>query len=454
MFDAGPEPEREADAVMAAATDVSNPPDDVSRAPAHAATPGTSLSTLGDDGATAPGETQGARWRVLGTLSALMGFASISTDLYLPAMPAMSRALGADAGLIELTVSGYLVGFSLGQLLWGPISDRYGRRLPVALGMVLFIIGSAGCALSFDAWTMIGWRMVQAVGASAGVVLGRAMVRDLYSGYRAAQMMSTLMTVMAIAPLAGPIVGGQILAFAGWHAIFLTLVGVGLATLVAVLLLPETLPAERRRPEPLGGALGRYGLLLRDRRLIAYAGAGGFFYAGMFAYIAGTPFAYITYHHVPPALYGLLFALGIVGIMATNMANARFVARFGSDRLLAAGTMVAALSGVVLALCAWFGWGGLWGLVVPLFVFVSATGFIVANSIAGALADFPERAGAVSALIGAIHYGSGILGSALVGAFADGTPWPMGWVIALTGIGSLLCMRLLPAGGAASQRKP
>lgn len=450
MFDAGPEAERDVDAGMiAAVTDGSNPPDDVPRAPAHAATPGTSSSKRGHSAA-ARGGAEGDRWRVLGTLSALMGFASISTDLYLPAMPAMSRALNADAGLIELTVSGYLVGFSLGQLLWGPISDRHGRRLPVALGMVLFVIGSAGCALSFDAWTMIGWRMVQAVGASAGVVLGRAMVRDLYSGYRAAQMMSTLMTVMAIAPLAGPVVGGQILAFAGWHAIFWTLVGVGLATLVAVLLLPETLPAERRQPEPLSGALGRYGLLLRDRRLLAYAGAGGFFYAGMFAYIAGTPFAYISYHHVPAELYGLLFALGIVGIMATNLANARLVARFGSNRLLAAGTMVAAIAGVPLAACAWFGWGGLWGLVVPLFVFVSATGFIVANSIAGALADFPTRAGAVSALIGAIHYGSGILGSALVGAFADGTPWPMAWVIALTGIGSLVCLRLLPAGRAAS----
>ncbi len=414
------------------------------------AAPSPSAGADGSDVARAEAGRQG--WRVLGTLSALMGFASISTDLYLPAMPAMSRALGADAGLIELTVSGYLIGFSLGQLLWGPVSDRHGRRLPVAIGMVLFIIGSAGCALSFDAWTMIGWRMVQAVGASAGVVLGRAMVRDLYSGYRAAQMMSTLMTVMAIAPLAGPIVGGQILVLAGWHAIFWALVGVGLATLVAVLRLPETLPADRRNREHLGGALGRYGTLLRHRRLLAYAGAGGFFYAGMFVYIAGTPFAYISYHHVPAALYGVLFALGIVGIMATNLANARLVARFGIDRLLFAGTMAAALSGVLLAFCAWFGWGGLWGLVVPLFAFVSATGFIVANSIAGALADFPERAGAVSALIGAIHYGSGILGSALVGAFADGTPWPMGWVIALTGIGSLLCMRLLPVGRATSQR--
>ena len=170
----------------------------------------------------APARTEATRhgWRVLAILSALMGFASISTDLYLPAMPAMGRALGADAGMVELTVSGYLIGFSLGQLLWGPIGDHYGRRLPVAIGLVLFVIGSAGCALADSAGAMIGWRIVQAVGACAGVVLSRAMVRDLYEGYRAAQMLSTLMTVMAIAPLLGPILGGQILAFAGWRAIF------------------------------------------------------------------------------------------------------------------------------------------------------------------------------------------------------------------------------------------
>lgn len=396
----------------------------------------------------APSRAEAARqgWRVLAILSTLMGFASISTDFYLPAMPAMALSLGADTGTVEWTVSGYLVGFSLGQLLWGPISDRHGRRLPVALGLVLFIIGSAGCALAGNVQAMIGWRMVQAVGASAGVVLSRAMVRDLYAGHRAAQMLSTLITVMAIAPLVGPIAGGQILALAGWRAIFWTLVAIGLLTLAALFTLPETLPTGRRNRETLGRVLVGYGTLLRDRRLLGYAGAGGFFYAGMFAYIAGTPFAFITYHHVPAELYGVLFAAGIVGIMVTNMVNARLVMRLGSDRTLLGGTMVAAVSGIGTALAARADWGGLWGLVGTLFVFIAATGFIVANSIAGALSDFPDRAGAVSALIGAIHYGSGIIGSALVGAFADGTAWPMGLVIALAGVGSLVSMGLVRPG--------
>jgi MFS transporter, DHA1 family, multidrug resistance protein len=198
--------------------------------------PGDAAEGAATVGASVPVRAEAARhgWRVLAILSALMGFASISTDLYLPAIPAIGASLGANTGMIELTVSGYLIGFSLGQLLWGPIGDRYGRRLPVAIGLVFFVIGSAGCALAGSAWAMIGWRIVQTVGACAGVVLARAMVRDLYAGERAAQMMSTLMTVMAIAPLLGPIVGGQILNLASWRAIFWTLVGVGIATLLAL----------------------------------------------------------------------------------------------------------------------------------------------------------------------------------------------------------------------------
>ncbi len=391
------------------------------------------------------------RLRVLPVLSTLLGFASISTDLYLPALPTMAAALHADAGTMELTVAGYLVGFGAGQLLWGPVGDRYGRRGPVAVGLVLFVIGSAGCAVSASASQMIGWRVVQAVGACAGVVLARAMVHDLYPRDRAAQMLSTLMTVMAVAPLLGPVVGGQILVLAGWRAIFWVLVGVGLLTLAALFTLPETLPSARRNDEPLAHAFARYGELVRRPALLGYSGAVGFFYAGTFAYVAGTPFAFISYHHVSPQLYGVLFAVGIVGIMATNLVNARVVARIGRDGLLRAGTGMAALAGVVSAVAAWTGWGGLAGLVAPLFVFVSATGFIVANSIVGALALDPQRAGAVSALVGAVQYGSGMVGSALVGAFADGTPGPMGWVIALGGIGSAACAwRLLPTPAATS----
>jgi len=376
---------------------------------------------------------------ILAILSALMAFASISTDLYLPAMPAMAKSLHANAGQLGLTISGYLIGFSLGQLLWGPVGDRYGRRLPVALGLLLFIAGSAGCALSTTAPMMIGWRAVQAVGACASVVLARAMIRDLYEGHRAAQMLSTLMTVMAVAPLMGPSIGGLILQIGTWKLIFWALAVFGVATLVALYTLPETLPVERRNHAPLSGAFRRYGQLLTDRRVLGYASTGGFFYGGMYAYIAGTPFAYIDYYHVSPQGYGILFGVGIVGIMLTNQLNARLVSKVGTDRLMRLGSLTAALSSHWLAIDAWSGIGGLAGLVAPLFMFVAATGLIVANSIVGALDSFPHMAGAVSALIGALQYGTGILGSGLVGAMADGTPKPMAAVIAVFGAASMVC---------------
>jgi DHA1 family bicyclomycin/chloramphenicol resistance-like MFS transporter len=195
--------------------------------------------------------------------------------------------------------------------------------------------------------------------------------------------------------------------------------------------------------EQLGRAFGRYGALLRQRGVLGYAGAIGFYYVGVFAYVAGTPFAYISYYQVSPQLYGVLFALGIVGIMAANFVNARLVVRFGSDRLLRAGAALAVLGGLPVALMAWTGFGGLAGLVAALFVFASANGLIAANAVAGALAGAPQRAGVISALIGAIQYGSGMVGSALVGAFADGTPWPLGWVIGLSVLGSAACACLL-----------
>ena len=379
---------------------------------------------------------------ILAILSLLMAFASISTDLYLPAMPAMQATLGASAGAVELTISGYLVGFSLGQLFWGPIGDRLGRRLPIALGLLLFVAGSAGCALAANAPVLVIWRAVQAAGACASVVLARAMVRDLYEGGRAARMMSTLMTVMAIAPLVGPSVGGLILKLWSWRAIFWVLVIVGLATLAALYTLPETLPVHRRNNEPLHRALTRYGALLQNPRLLGYLGSGGFFYGGMYAYVAGTPFAYIDYHHVSAQHYGLLFGVGIVGIMTTNLLNARLVGHFSSDSLMRAGAAVAALAGITVVLTAHMRWGGLMGLVIPLFVFVSATGFIVANAITGALNTLPQFAGTVSALVGSTHYGAGILGSALVGAMADGTPIPMSMVIAVFSVGSAVAAML------------
>lgn len=380
---------------------------------------------------------RGSELRLLIILSALMSFASISTDMYLPALPVISRALHTTSASIEFTFSAFLVGFSLGQLLWGPLSDRYGRRKPLAIGMVLFIIGSAGCALSTSVTQMMIGRVVQALGACVGPVLSRAMVRDLYGREHSARMLSTLILIMSVAPLVGPLLGGQILLFWSWQGIFWILAGVGVLTLLSLLALPESLPASRRSTQPLRHTFSNYVELLGDARLMGYALSGGFFYGGVYAFIVGTPFVYIEYYHVSPQLYGWLFSLNILGMMAINFLNSRLLRRVNSEQLFHIGTAIFALSGVVLAMNAWFGWGGLPGLVVPILVYMSMNGLIVANSVAGALSSFPHKAGAASSLLGAMHYGSGILTAAMVGWFSDGTPWTMAWIMGLAAVASL-----------------
>ncbi|MDR3369706.1 multidrug effflux MFS transporter [Rhodoferax sp.] len=380
--------------------------------------------------------------RILIILSALMSFASISVDMYLPALPTLVVDLHADMARIELTVSTFLIGFSLGQLFWGPISDTYGRRRPIAIGLLLFILGSVGCAMSATASQMLIWRVVQALGACAGPVLARAMVRDLYARERSAHMLSVLILMMAAAPLIGPLLGGQIIHFWTWRVIFWVLTALGLATLFALKLLPETLPPAKRSNASLGYTLRAYLQLAFNGKLLVYAVSGGFYYGGCYAFIAGTPFAYVDYYQLSPRYYGLIFGANIIGLMGVNYFNTRLLRRFRANEIFRFGTWIAAGSGIALAVNAYFGWGGLAGLALPIFCYMSVSGLIVANSVASALAAFPKQAGSVSSLVGAMHYGSGVFSAAMLGWFADGTPWTMGWIVAAAGIGCLLTAML------------
>ena len=361
-------------------------------------------------------------------LSGLMAFTSLSTDIYLPAMPTMAEDLH---GNVELTITGFLIGFTIAQLIWGPISDHMGRRKPLFIGMVLFIIGSAGCALSTSITQIVFWRVFQALGACTGPMLARAMIRDLFARTRAAQMLSTLVLVMAIAPIAGPLIGGQIIRLSTWHSIFWLLVVIGALMFISLNWLPETLPEDKRVKASLAGAFRNYRSLLTNGRFMRYTLSLTFYYDGAYAFITGSPFVYISYYHVDPQHYGWLFALNIIGVMAMSVVNRRLVQRHALEQLLKYATLLAALAAVVLALLVKLESGGVVAIIITVFLFFSMNGIIAATSTAAALDAVPNIAGSASALIGALQYGSGIISSLLLAAFSDGTPWTMAWIIAL-----------------------
>lgn len=366
-------------------------------------------------------------------LSALMAFTSLSTDIYLPAMPLMASELQGD---IELTITGFLIGFALAQLVWGPISDAIGRRPPLFIGMLLFVIGSAGCAMSTDIQQIVFWRVFQAFGACTGPMLARAMIRDLFARTRAAQMLSTLTIIMAIAPILGPLAGGQIIKITSWHAIFWLLVVIGGLMFLSLYALPETLPPEKRVKASLAGAFRNYFTLLRNRPFMRFTLCLTFFYVSAYAFIAGSPFAYIRYYGIDPQYYGWLFAVNIVGLMGMSAVNRRLVQRHPLERLLKIAVTIAALAAVTLALMVKLQLGGIAAVIVCVFLFFSMNGIIAAASTAAALDAVPAVAGSASALIGSLQYGSGIISSLLLAWFRDGTPWTMAWVMALFALAS------------------
>ncbi len=371
-------------------------------------------------------------------LSALMALTSLSTDIYLPAMPIMARALHGDA---ELTITGFLIGFTLAQLIWGPVSDHLGRKIPLFIGMVLFVAGSVGCATSTTMMQMVFWRVFQAMGACTGPMLARAMIRDLFSRSRAAQMLSTLMIVMAIAPIGGPLLGGLIIKFSTWPMIFWLLSATGVVMFLALLTLPETLPEERRVQATLKGVFGNYVFLLKNRRFMRYTLSLTSYYVAVYAFIAGSPLVYISYYGVSPQHYGWLFAVNIVGVMLLSTINRKLVQRHSLDALLRTSLSLAAIAAILLTLAAGLKTGGIAFLVVMMFITFSMNGVIAAASTAVALDEVPEIAGSASALIGALQYGSGIVSTGLLALFSDNTPWTMSWIIGLfTTAGALLAL--------------
>ncbi|MCP1661322.1 multidrug effflux MFS transporter [Neisseria perflava] len=349
-------------------------------------------------------------------LSSLMAVTSLTTDIYLPAMPQMAQDLHGDA---ELTITGFLIGFTFAQLFWGAVSDKIGRKLPLFIGMLLFAAGSVGCAMSDNMAQMVFWRVFQAFGACTGPMLARAMVRDMFERTRAAQMLSTLTMIMSIAPIIGPLLGGQIILFGTWHNIFWLLSLISLVMFAALFVLPEPHTTERRSQGSLLNTFKNYRTLLGKREFMRYTMCVTLFYVAAYAFIAGSPMVYINHFGVAPQHYGYLFALNIVGVMLISFVNRTLVRKFSLDTLLKTATLIATLATLIAVPLVWLHMGGIYSIILAVFIFFSTNGVIAASANVMALDKVPEMAGSASALIGALQYGSGIISSLLLAAFPD-----------------------------------
>jgi MFS transporter, DHA1 family, multidrug resistance protein len=377
-------------------------------------------------------------------LGALVAFGPMSIDMYLPSMPAIAADFGVGLDAVQLTLSTFFLGFAGGQLLYGPLSDRFGRRPVLLTGISAYVATSVLCALSTGITMMLAARLVQALGGGAGSVIARAILRDLFESNRAAQAMSQLALITGLAPLLAPLLGGQVLLWLGWRAIFWVLTAFGTACLLAAALrIPETHPPERRHPLPPWAMLGGYLRVLRNRQALGNVLAGGCAFMGMFAYITGTPFVYIELFGVSPQRYGLLFGLNVLGIMLGAYVNSRLVLRVGSGTMLSIGTGLVSVAGLALLATAWSGAGGLLGIVVPLFFYVGSINLISANAIARTLHHFPQIAGTAAAVFGMTQFSMGALAGLLVSQLHDGTALPMAGIIAAAGVLSKSAERLL-----------
>ena len=395
------------------------------------------------EAATVPGDAPAKRFDaadyglilLLGSVSAL---GPLAIDMYLPSFPAIAAELHSTTAAVERTMAAYFAGLAIGQLFYGPAGDRFGRKLPLYVGLTLFVLASFGCATVHSVPALVGLRFVQALGGCAEMVIARAVVRDRFGARDAARVYSALMLVMGLAPVLAPLVGGQLVAHASWRAIFAVQAAAGLVCLTAVTFcLRESLPPDRREHRWPLAILVVYGQLIRHRLLIAHALAGSLVLAGLFAYVAGSPFVFIQLFHVRPEHFWLFFGTNAAGLIASSQVNGWLVQRADPRKVLRGGLIAAAVAGALLLTAAETHAGGFPGLLVPLFAFLCCFGFIVPTSTALAMAPHGRVAGNASAVLGGIQFAVSGAAGVVVSLLHDGTAVPMAAAIALAGASAL-----------------
>jgi DHA1 family bicyclomycin/chloramphenicol resistance-like MFS transporter len=377
-------------------------------------------------------------------LGALTAIGPLSIDMYLPAFAAIEHSLTAPAGSAELTLAGFFIGMACGQLVWGPLSDRFGRKPPLYAGLALFALASFGCALTDDINALTAWRVLQALGGSAGMVISRAVVRDRCSARESARAFSTLILVMGLAPILAPIIGGWVVTLVGWRAIFILLFVFALACLLAIRLGLQESHSTRHEP-PLNAQriAGDYASLFASRAFLGYTLSGGLAMAGMFAYIAGSPFVLIQLGGIAPQHFGWAFGINALGFIAASQINARSLKNIAPTRMLRRALWMPAVAGLALAGLTMTDTASLPLTLLCMFLYVSSLGFIAPNSSASALATFGQRAGTASALMGALQFGLATLTGIGISQLHDGTARPLALLLAACGVGAWLLHRWL-----------
>ncbi|MFH5923639.1 multidrug effflux MFS transporter [Roseomonas xinghualingensis] len=367
-------------------------------------------------------------------LPLLLGFLTaigpISTDMYLPAFPEIEAGFGTGLGSAQLTLATWFVGLAVGQVAQGTLSDRFGRRGPLIVGTLIYTFASIGCALAPSMGWLAAFRCLAAFGGSASSVIPRAVVRDMATGLDAARLMSRLILVMGAAPILAPSLGGLLLGMAGWRSIFWVMAAYGAVSCLLVWkLLPDTLPVEKRLRLGPVAMLQSYVRVVSEPIFLTHAMLGSAVMFGMFAYISGAPAIYIEHFGMTPGQFAIVFGCSAGGFIGGAQLNPRLVWRFGAGRVLTIASFTLLLSALLLALFGWTGWGGMWGIFLPVILMLSASSLIMPNSAVGALARHGQRAGTASALLGTMQFTVAAIGSMVVGIVADSTPTPIAAVI-------------------------
>jgi DHA1 family bicyclomycin/chloramphenicol resistance-like MFS transporter len=366
---------------------------------------------------------------ILGSLTALP---ALSMDMYLPALPDVGAVYGSPAAQVQLTLTACLLGLAVGQLVIGPMSDRFGRRRPLLVGMAGYVLASAACALAPGIQSLTAFRLVQGVAGAAGIVIARAVVRDLFDGLAMARFFSTLMLISGAAPILAPVLGGQVLRFTDWRGVFLILAGFGLVlTLVTAWWLPETLPPARRHSGGVPDALRTMRGLFADRAFTGYLLVGSFGFAALFAYVSASPFVIQEIYGASPQTFSLLFMVNSIGLVATGQINGKLlVGRVSLDRVIAVGLGLILLSAGALLLMTTgvFGDVGLVPVSAGLFTLMSAMALVLPNANSQGLMRTPHAAGSASALLGTSQFLVGAIASPLVGVAGEDTAVPMALV--------------------------